>query len=328
MQIDPIFSQWIQDLAGMRDVLRKMKIGVVAGGFTNEREISIISGKSIFETLKYNSYDVDFIDLTEDNRKRINLTAYDFLFPSLHGASGEDGSFAGYCEILGIPYFGEGVMTSSIGMNKFFFKEICRNLDIPIAPSVLVNRNDELPTEDQISLLGEEVVLKPNTEGSSVGIEFSSSVGNTLVLLKAMLDKFPEILVESVFNGIELTAPTMGRNPAVVLPLVSIKPKEGYYSYENKYTAGKTDYECPAKVPDSLVERITSDVKKLHSYLLGSVLVRYDFIWNHETDKYIILEMNTIPGFTELSLAPRSANIAGADYITYLELLMWLSLKR
>lgn len=328
MNIDPVFNQWLCDLAGMRDVLRRLKIAVVSGGFTNEREISIISGKSIYETLKYNSYDVDFIELTDENRRRINLTSYDFLFPSLHGASGEDGAFAGYSEMLGIPYFGESIMTAAIGMNKHFFKQICRHIGIPTADSVLATSDSPIPTEAAIAALGDNVVLKPNTEGSSVGIEFANSPTQALALLKSLLEKFDEVLVESVFNGIELTAPTMGSNPCVVLPLVSIKPKEGYYSYENKYTAGKTEYQCPADVSSLLVDRLTADVKKVHKYLNGSVLVRYDFIWNPNTDNYIMLEMNTIPGFTELSLAPRSAKEAGADYITYLELLMWLSIKR
>jgi len=309
--------------------LKKMKIGVVCGGDTKEREVSLVSGKAVYEALKDDGFCASLYDLDYAKLDKAELTKYDLLFLTLHGGRGENGTFQGYLDSLGVPYVSTGVLPSAIAMSKPVFKMIVTALGFNTPPYIhLIGRGSRL-TEDQLKEIeSEQFVIKPACEGSSVGVSIVSK-RKLQEATKKTLKEYGEVIIEKYIQGKEVTVPILGeRNKPVVLPLVEIAPKkEPFYTYKAKYTAGETEYIIPAGIPKKTAESIAKSASFIYQVVDFSPYVRIDTRVDAEGQVFF-LEANNLPGFTPLSLFPQSARAVGISYAELLEILIYLSVKK
>ncbi|MGL4947694.1 MAG: D-alanine--D-alanine ligase [Cetobacterium sp.] len=283
-----------------------MKIAVIMGGITSEREISLKSGAAILNSLVSQGYDAYKIDLTKENLVSAFIeNDYDLAYLALHGEYGEDGRVQSVLDMLGKKYTGSGVTGSAIAMNKILTKVIAKDLGIRIAQTY--------STVDEIKSY--PVVIKPAKEGSSVGLYICDTKEEAESAYETLKDKEP--LIEEFIKGEELTAGILNGEK---LGVVRIKPKSGLYDYESKYTVGKTEYECPAQIDAEAYEEASEAARKIHEKLGLKGITRSDFIL--KDGKTYFLEVNTCPGMTETSLAPKLATLKGYSFNNLTNLLV------
>nr|WP_307775274.1 D-alanine--D-alanine ligase [uncultured Cetobacterium sp.] len=275
-----------------------MKIAVVMGGITSEREISLKSGQAILDSLLKQGYDAFKIDLTHENLVTAFIdNEFDLAYLALHGEYGEDGRVQSILDMLGKKYTGSGVTGSAVAMDKILTKIIAKDLGIRIPKTYSsVKEIESYP-----------VVIKPAKEGSSVGLYICKNEEEAQQAFDTLIDKMP--LIEDFIQGEELTAGVLDGKK---LGIVRIKPKSGLYDYESKYTAGATEYECPAKIDESVYEEVCEWAKMIHEKLGLEGVTRSDFIL--KDDKAYFLEVNTCPGMTATSLAPKLAISQGMSF--------------
>lgn len=275
-----------------------MKIAVVMGGITSEREVSLRSGEAILKSLLKQGYDAYKIDLTEDNLvKAFTENKFDLAYMALHGEYGEDGRIQSVLDLLGKRYTGSGVTGSAVAMNKILSKIIAKDLGIKVAKTYTsVDEIESYP-----------VVIKPAKEGSSFGVYICRDKEEARKAYQVIEKQSP--LIEEFIKGDELTA---GIFNGEKLGVVRIKPKSGVYDYESKYTVGKTIYECPAEIPQDKYEEILEAARAIHEKLELKGITRSDFILR-DGEAYF-LEVNTCPGMTETSLAPKLASLKGYSF--------------
>ncbi len=276
-----------------------LKVALLYGGSSSEREISIKTGKAIESALKKLGYKYQVFDPIEKEKFISDISNYkpDVAFIALHGKGGEDGQIQAILEFLNIRYTGSNSKTSAVCMDKRLTKDILRNYSIPV-PKNFSLENIKFP-----------VVLKPSEEGSSIGVHI---VFNKNQLNDALEDlkNYSNILIEEYIKGRELTVSILNGQ---VLPIIEIKVKEGFYDYKNKYFSNQTEYICPANLPFVVEEKIKVYAKKAYEILECKGAVRIDFILSEDNIPYL-LEINTIPGMTEHSLLPKSAKAAGYTF--------------
>lgn len=289
------------------------RVGVLYGGLSAEREVSLKSGKAIGLALQELGYLVTLIDVDREVFEKLKAARIEVVFIALHGTYGEDGTIQGVLEYLKIPYTGPGVMASSIAMDKVMTKRVLLTHNIP-TPDYTVSHvsEDEIPVPPG----SYPMVVKPVAEGSSLGM---SIVSGAEQLPKALSDarKFsPQVMIESYIPGLELTASVLGEQ---VLPLIEIRARGGVYDYQAKYTKGYTDYLVPAPI-DAESTRKVQDLARASVKALGCTkgAVRVDFRLDMENRPYVI-EVNTIPGMTETSLLPQAAAAAGIDFTNLID---------
>ncbi len=275
-----------------------MKIAVVMGGITAEREVSLRSGQAILNSLLKQGYEAYKIDLTKENLVSAFIeNTYDLVYLALHGEYGEDGRVQSVLDMLGKKYTGSGVTGSAVAMNKILTKMIAKELGIRVAGTYSsIEEIDNYP-----------VVIKPAKEGSSVGLYICSTKEEALKAYKILEDKEP--LIEEFIKGDELTAGILNGEK---LGVVRIKPKSGLYDYEAKYTVGKTEYECPAQIDEKVYDEVLEAARKIHEILGLKGVTRSDFIL--KDGKAYFLEVNTCPGMTETSLVPKLAALKGYSF--------------
>lgn len=309
--------------------MAKIKIGLLAGGWSGEREISLKSGESVYQALDNQKYDVtrydprdDLINLIRD-RKRIDLA-----FILLHGKFGEDGCIQGFLDLLGIPFVGSGVLPSAMALNKKVAKEMYKSAGLNVIEDVMLCKGQEFSVDEIMETIGPSTVVKPAAEGSSLGTSICHSSNELLSGIELAFQYDEEIMVERFVKGREVTCAVLGNRDVQALPLVEIVPNEEYrfFDYEAKYTPGATKEICPAPLPDEQTERAQSYGKTAHKALKCRVWSRTDMII--QNDKIFILETNTIPGMTETSLVPLAAKAAGFSLSQLLDKLVELSLER
>ncbi len=291
--------------------MKKEKIAVVMGGISNEREISLASGKGVSSALERLGYDVKQIDLTQDLSKFISeLTNFqpDILFNALHGRFGEDGRIQSLLNNMHIPYTHSGAKASEIGMDKSRTKEIAKQIGVPVAEGNLKTKE-----QMQIEQFPLPYVAKPNDEGSSLDVHIVRTEDEQEALLK----QWPQgmkYLVETYIPGRELSVAVLNNQ---VLGSVEIVPKTGFYDYTNKYTDGQTSHLVPAPLPEKDAEKIGQYALAVHQALGCRGVSRCDFRYddtNKDDPKIVFLEINTNPGMTPFSLVP---DIAKSKKITY-----------
>ncbi len=309
--------------------MAKIKIGLLAGGWSGEREISLKSGESVYQALDNQKYDVtrydprdDLINLIRD-RKRIDLA-----FILLHGKFGEDGCIQGFLDLLGIPFVGSGVLPSAMALNKKVAKEMYKSAGLNVIEDVMLCKGQEFSVDKIMETIGPSTAVKPAAEGSSLGTSICHSSNELLSGIELAFQYDEEIMVERFVKGREVTCAVLGNRDVQALPLVEIVPNEEYrfFDYEAKYTPGATKEICPAPLPDEQTERAQSYGKTAHKALKCRVWSRTDMII--QNDKIFILETNTIPGMTETSLVPLAAKAAGFSLSQLLDKLVDLSLER
>ena len=304
------------------------RIAVLMGGISGEREVSLKSGGAIAKALKSLGYEVLEMDVGQEVVEQVAELRgrVDAAFVALHGRLGEDGTVQGLLELMAIPYTGSGVMASAMAMDKIMSKQLFRANAIPVADDVVVTEADieSLGLEgvaEGISLdLGFPCMVKPNCEGSTLGADRARNVEELEEALKEALSYDERLIVERYIEGRELTVGLIGGEP-VVLPVLEVVASKGIYDYECKYTKGMTEYIVPALIPEGLSEELKRLALKAH-YVLGCEgFSRVDFMLDAE-DRAYCLEVNTIPGMTELSLIPKAARAAGLSFSQVVEMIL------
>jgi len=310
-----------QDLE-IRKKKKLLRIGVIAGGISSEREISLLTGENIYRSLLKSGYNTTFIDLKNDfynDLKKINLA-----FLALHGRYGEDGTVQGLMEVMKIPYTGSGVLGSAIAINKILTKKILDYENILTPQYITLDIDGKNNPANTGLFIGEKlsypVIVKPNSEGSTIGVNIVGSDEQLEYAIEDASKYDKKILIEKYINGRELTVSVIGKDP-VALPIIEIKPRSGFYDYEAKYTKGMTEYVVPAELPGELSCHISETAVKCHKVLECSGISRSDFILDSKNNAYFF-ELNTMPGMTATSLVPKAAGAAGIDFDLLVEIIL------
>lgn len=304
------------------------RVGVLKGGISGEREVSLKSGEAVARSLREGGYQVEEVDLGFSMVEQLVALKgrIDVAFVALHGRFGEDGTVQGVLELLGIPYTGSGVLASALAMDKRMSKAVFRSSGIPVAEDVVVSAAEVEATglrrvaEGVAVDLGFPCMVKPNREGSTLG---SARADNTEELEKAIRGAlaFDDLLlVERYIRGRELTVGLLGEEPEA-LPVLEVIASKGIYDYQCKYTKGMTEYIVPAPIPGALAEELRRLAVRAHRALGCEGVSRVDFMVDDKARIYC-LEINTIPGMTELSLVPKAAAAAGYSFLETVETIL------
>jgi len=307
------------------------KVLVLRGGTSEEREVSLKSGKAVYDALQEAGYNVEDLDFNRETLTRIIDIAPDVVFIALHGKNGEDGTVQGYLDLLDIPYTGSGVAASAVGMNKILTKKVLNSEGIPTADFTILRKDFfDHPSENIQSLLkniGLPMVVKAPTQGSSIGVFIVKREEDILDAVKNAFKYDKEILIEKFIDGIELTASVIGNDEPHVLPLIEITSENEFYDYESKYTQGMCDHIIPARIDES----VRKTVMKMSSMAYKSVgcrgYARIDFIVDKHGNSYV-LEINTIPGMTEMSLVPDAARAEGISFVELVDRILKLAMEK
>ena len=291
-----------------KDELKQKKIGVLMGGLSAEREVSLKSGAAVHTALLARGYDAVAIDVGRDAAQVLARESVEVAFICLHGRLGEDGAVQGLLEVMGIPYTGSGVMASALAMNKIFAKTVFAANGLTVAPYRVLRRGEALdPARLGFSL---PVVIKPSQEGSSVGV---SIVKDKTGIGPALTEAFrydDEALVEQFIKGREIQVGILADRAVGAIEIV---PKKEFYDFEAKYTAGMAEHILPAPLDAPLYEKVLREGEKAHAALGCSGYSRVDFLVT-EAGECFLLEVNTLPGMTALSLLPEIAGGAGIGF--------------
>ena len=275
------------------------------GGLSTEREVSLSTGNSVVEAMIRKGLKVFPIDV--DRNIANNLKGIDLAFNALHGTYGEDGCIQGLLEYFKIPYTGSGVTGSALAYDKLKTKEILKFHGIPTADYEVFYRNQNQHIKRNLDL---PVVVKPTNQGSSFGVNIVNKENQWVQALENAFNYSEEIIVEKFIAGKLLAIGMNGEQP---MPIVQIRPKSGFYDYEAKYTSGKTEYICPAKLSKKETNKCQEVSKKVFKVLRGRGFPRVDIILDNKNIPYV-LEMNTVPGMTSTSLLPMAAREVGMDF--------------
>jgi len=300
------------------------------GGFSEEREVSLRSGAAVLSALKNLGYDAAALDLKGSSLQAITDYNPDLVFLALHGKDGEDGSIQGVLQILNLPYTGSGVASSAIGINKVLTKKLLAFEGIPTSPFTIIKKNEFNCTTPEIESLmqniGLPMVVKAATQGSSIGTYIVRDEQDVLKAIQAAFVYDPEVLVEKFVDGTEVTSTVIGNENIEVLPLIEITSANEFYDYESKYTPGKCTHIIPARVSEAIHDKIAQLSKRVYKSLGCRGFARVDYIIDKD-DNPFVLEINTIPGMTEMSLVPDAARAAGISFEELVDKIVKLGLE-
>ncbi|MDR0501340.1 MAG: D-alanine--D-alanine ligase [Coriobacteriales bacterium] len=336
---------------------KKYKIVLLCGGTSNEREISLISAQGVQQVMQERGHDVVLVDTGERGfMHKIAHSGADVAFIALHGKGGEDGCIQGALELFGIPYTGSGVLASALAMDKARTKVMYESVGLSTAPGIVVsivgndslgnsahcstaNCPDQKAAEDDVARSVQEAhsrvvaevgipcVVKPVCDGSSVGV---SVVHDDASLANALTSAFAvsgEVLVEKFIDGTEITVGVLGNSNAFALPIVEIVPRGGFYDFDSKYSAGGCEHIIPARISDKAALAASAAGLAAHKVLGCSGMSRTDMIVD-ANDKPWLIETNTIPGMTPVSLLPDAARAAGISAAELYESFIFWALEK
>jgi len=289
------------------------KVVVLMGGPSAEREVSLSSGRECAAALRDAGYNVVELDAGADVAVRLTEIAPDVVFNALHGRWGEDGAVQGILEWLQIPYTHSGILSSALSLDKQRTKDVYRKVGLPVVSSILASSDDVRKAH----MMPPPYVVKPNNEGSSVGIYIVHEDANGPPQLAA--DMPDEVMVEAFAPGRELTTTVMGDKPLTVTDILT----DGWYDYEAKYAPGGSRHVVPAEIPQEVFDACMDYALRAHQALGCRGISRTDFRWDETRglDGLILLETNTQPGMTPTSLTPEQATHVG---ITFPQLCAWM----
>lgn len=293
--------------------LPNLHVAVLMGGWSNERPVSLMSGEGVAKALESKGHRVTRIDMDRDVALRLSEARPDVVFNALHGCPGEDGTVQGMMDLMGLTYTHSGLATSVIAIDKELTKQALVPHGIPM-PGGRIVKSADLYERDP---LARPYVLKPVNEGSSVGVAIvtdSSNYGNPIRRdVSGPWQQFDQLLAEPFIRGKELTCAVLADKALMVTEL---KPKSGFYDFDAKYTDGMTEHVCPADLPDEITQACKDLALRAHRLLGCRGTSRSDFRWDDERgiEGLFLLEVNTQPGMTPLSLVPEQARICGMDY--------------
>ena len=328
-----------------------IKVAVIYGGMSTEHDVSVISAKNVIENLNIGKYEIHKIEISKNgewlsNGKRIKniveeLQKVDVVFPVLHGLYGEDGTIQGMLELLRIPYVGCKVLASSICMDKVYTKYILNGAKINMAKFVYIQNENiyidddleevELQNDEIIDVvekkLGFPVFVKPSNSGSSVGV---TKANNGAELIKAIqtasvYDK--KVLIEEAIVGKEVECAVLGNDKVLASTVGEILSAEDFYTYDAKYNNTESKTVIPANIPKEVIDKIKKIAIKAFKAVDGSGLARVDFFVQNKTNKIYLNEINTMPGFTSISMYPKLWEHEGLSYSELLDQLIKLALE-
>jgi len=308
--------------------MKKITIALLSGGISSEREVSLNSGRQVFEALNKEKYNIIRYDPKTDlNRLTSDAPQIDAALIILHGPYGEDGTVQGLLDLLNIPYQGSGVLGSAIAMNKLVSKQLYEKAGIPVPPYISVQRGDVPDTRAYVEQLGLPVVVKPVQGGSSIGMSIVKTEDSLKIALDKAFSYDDTVLIEAYLKGIEITGGIIGNENLEALPLIEIIPDENheFFDYEAKYVAELTQEICPAHIDDALTEKAKVYAKMAHHALCCRGYSRTDMILKDQN--IYVLETNTIPGMTRTSLFPQAAQAAGLSFSQLLDRLIELGIE-
>jgi D-alanine-D-alanine ligase len=297
-------------------MLTKKKIGVLMGGRSAEREVSLRSGKAIYNSLRDLGYAVIAIDVGSDLCDALKRKKVEIAFIALHGGHGENGAVQGMLEVLGIPYTGSGVLASALAMDKEASKKIFLYHKIPVSPFIVLSKEHRAKSIDS-SKVGFPLpwVVKPATEGSSVGVSIVKNKKQIGSSVKNAFSFSDRAIIEKYIEGKEVHIGILNNR---VLGGVEVRPSLEFYSYEAKYEKGLTEYILPPEISRMAYERAKEAALSAHRALSCRGATRVDLRIDRKGKPYV-LEVNTIPGMTETSLLPKVARLAGLDFSALIE---------
>ncbi|MDI6697389.1 MAG: D-alanine--D-alanine ligase family protein [Candidatus Saccharicenans sp.] len=339
----------------------RLTVALIFGGRSAEHEISIISARAIYKNLDRKKYRVISIFVTKkgnwklvsspeipagrsgagggfsflpwDGRRVKPPIKADVYFPVLHGPYGEDGTIQGLLEMADVPYVGAPVLASAIGMDKAIFKHLLSRLGLPVVPYLVLYEEDWRANRKQIERkifqeLCLPVFVKPANLGSSVGISKVKTIRDLAPAVRLAFRYDHKILVEKAIKGREIECSVLGNErPRASLP-GEVIPHREFYDYSDKYLEGKTEFHIPAELPAGLVGRFRELAVASFRAIDGCGMARVDFFLEQKTNKIYINEINTIPGFTEISMYPRLWEASGLSFSRLLDRLIQLALRR
>jgi D-alanine-D-alanine ligase len=313
----------------VKGLVTAKRIGVLMGGSSAEREVSIRSGLAVYQALQELGYNSVPVDVGKDIVPVLKKEKVRFAFMALHGGMGENGAIQGLLEVLNIPYTGSGVLASALAMDKEASRKVFFYHDIPVAPFVVVSKKSKsrgrkengpgLPSID----FPLPWVIKPVAEGSSIGVNIVKEEN----MLPQMLDKTfgygKRVIIEKFIKGKEVHIGILGNR---VLGGVEVRPSQEFYNYEAKYTSGLTEYVIPPQIDEAVYERTKGLALRGHNALGCSGMSRVDFKIDEGNTPYI-LEVNTIPGMTATSLLPKIAESAGLNFKDLIQEIIRIGVK-
>jgi len=299
---------------------KNKKIAVLYGGLSNEREVSLRSGKNVFEALKRLGYkNVELVDVDENISQNLINKKIEVAYNALHGKYGEDGCIQGVLELLKIPYTGCGVMASAVCMNKQYTKDVLKAYNVNLIKSVFVKKDENVL--DKVKNLTYPLMIKPVCEGSSIGMAKVHNAKELEEEFKKSVKIGQDILIEEFLTGIDLTVGVLqDGDKTFATEILQMHVEGGWYDYKAKYTKGMTEFILPAKIS----EIATKEVKQMAIDAFCAVackgVSRIDFLLANDVP--YILEVNTSPGMTDLSDLPAQAEKYGIDYDNLVQLIL------
>ncbi len=312
------------------EMLKDKKIGVLMGGVSAEREVSLRSGTAVFNALKGLGYNVVAVDAGPDICEVLKKERIETAFLTLHGGHGENGALQGLLEVMGIQYTGSGVLASALAMDKEASKKVFLYHGIPVPPFAMVQGSrfkvqgsgkgldlTTLSSELKIDF-GLPWAIKPAAEGSSIGVNIAKEASSVAAAMEEALRFSDRVIVESFVSGKEIQTGILNDS---ILGSVEVRPKVGFYSYEAKYTPGLTEYVLPPELQPEILQETEKAALAAHRALGCKGATRVDLIVDADGAPFV-LEVNTIPGMTETSLLPKIAATAGLDFRSLVEAIL------
>ena len=281
-------------------------IVVLMGGYSTEREISLMSGKAVYKALLKNNVECFSFDLTEDNLEKLWIKEFDKVFIVLHGRGGEDGYIQSLLDKRKIPFTGSGVEASNLCMNKAHTKDVWLKHELPLSPSIVATQGKPIDPID----FPLPWAVKPTMEGSSIGITKVENKNELDTALELAWQYNDEALIEHWIEGDEYTVAILGNQ---ALPSIKIMSDHDFYDYDSKYFSNKTEYLCPSDLSEQQEKNIRTIAMKAFNLTGASDWGRVDFILDKNKNPYL-LEINTVPGMTSHSLVPMAAKAAGMNF--------------
>ena len=309
---------------------KNIKVLVLMGGVSTEREVSLRSGEAVYNALLGAGYNAVKLDVTRDNIDKIKEINPDVVFLALHGRGGEDGCIQGMLEWMGYPYTGPGVAASAICMDKILTKKILQSKGIPTPRFIEFNNMSVDCGQIEQTILETfdlPVVLKAACQGSSIGVSIVNEKKQLKKELEEILKYGDSLLIEEFLKGTEVTVPIIGNRDIRALPIIEITSENEFYDYQSKYTQGMCQHIIPARIDETTYSKTEKVALDAYSVLGCRGLSRVDIIIDENNVPYVI-EVNTLPGMTAMSLFPDSARHAGVEFPDLLDEIVKLALEK
>jgi D-alanine-D-alanine ligase len=293
---------------------QETSVALIAGGKSGEREISLISGKAVYEALLQAGFSVTQIDPADKNDLvKLVKGSFDVAFLALHGKFGEDGTIQGMLEILGVPYTGPNVWSSATAIDKAKTKVVYERVGVPTPKSILLVDPEEITAQQVVDKFGPSCVVKAATEGSALGVYLCNSLEEIEAALHDVFEIDDKVIIETLIKGDEYTVGVLGTQDPRALPVIQIIPINEFYDFESKYAEGGSKHVCPAPLSEELTKKAQDIALLAHKGLECSGVSRTDLLLDEQGD-FWALETNTIPGMTPTSLLPDAARSIGMDF--------------